>query len=150
MANAKFKYIHELLKDGIPVAGIPDHICGRKVTNVDGQGYNCLIRALLKGAHPGWEHELIEAGVSDMRSFLEEDNLVKAGAMLDLDGKVGQLLIDKMQTVNWIESDRDLLIYQYREKKIHCLVPNIKSKKPPFAVLLDYAGQHFYAIEVAE
>ena len=47
VANAKFKYIDESPKDGIPVAGIPDDICGRKVTNVDGQGYNCPIRALL-------------------------------------------------------------------------------------------------------
>ena len=151
VANAKFKYIREILKWGIPVAGIPDYICGRKVTNVDGKGYNCLIRALLKGAHPGWEDELIEAGVEDMRRLLEEDNLVKEGAMLDLGSEEGKQLINRVKMANWIEPDREILVYQYRGNKIQCFsITDGTSDKPPYAVLRDHDGEHFRAIELPE
>jgi hypothetical protein len=151
VANAKFKHIREILKWGIPVAGIPDYICGRKVTNVDGKGYNCLIRALLKGAHPKWEDKLIEAGVEDMRYLLEENNLVKEGAMLDLGSEEGTLLINSVKKANWIEPDREVLVYQYREGKIQCFsITDGTSDKPPYAILREHDGEHFRAIEVPE
>jgi hypothetical protein len=151
VANAKCEFIRELLKHGIPVERIPDRICGRKVTNVNGKGYNCLIRALLKGAHPGWEDELIEAGVKDMRRLLEEDNLVKAGAMLDLGSEEGALLINSVKTANWTEPDREVLVYQYCEGKIQCFsITDGTSDKPPYAVLREHEGEHFCAIEVPE
>jgi hypothetical protein len=147
-ASTMLKSIHELLKDGIPVTGIPDRICNRKVTQVSGEGNDCLIRALLKGAHPNWNNDLIETAVNDMRPHLLLRG-VKQGAMLDLGNDEGKHLIDDMKTRGWIEPDRDILVYQYRNNKIQCFsITDEKSDKPPYAVLRSHGGEHYNAIEV--
>ena len=147
-ASTMLKSIHELLKDGIPVTGIPDRICNRKVTQVSGEGNDCLIRALLKGAHPNWEDKLIEIGVKEIRPLLRE---VEKGAMLDLGNDEGKDLINNMKTAGWIEPDRDILVYQYRNDKIQCFsITDEKSDKPPYAVLRSHGGEHYNAIEVPE
>ena len=151
VASTMLKSIHDLLKGGIPVEDMPGRICGRKVTQVSGLGNDCLIRALLKGAHPDWKGDLIETGVDEMRQHLIDTKIVKEGAMLDLgDNKEGKQLIDSMKTRGWIE-DRDILAYQYLDGKIRCdPIAKGESNKPPYAVLFDRGGIHFYAIEVPE
>lgn len=152
MANAQLKSIHDLLKGGIPVKDMPDRICGRTVTQVSGRGNDCLIRALLKGARPKWEENVIEDGVIEMRQHLIETKIVEDGAMLDLGNlEEGKQLIKSMKETGWIEPDRDILAYQYLDGKIRCdPIAEGESNKPPYAVLFDSAGIHFYAIEVPE
>ena len=149
-ASTMLKSIHDLLKHGIPVEDMPDHICGRKVTQVSGRGNNCLIRALLKGARPKWEENVIENGVTEMRQHLIETKIVEDGAMLNLGNlEEGRQLIESMKKTGWIEHDRDILVYQYLYGKIRCdPIAAGESNKPPYAVLFDSAGIHFYAIEM--
>ena len=151
MANAKLlqENIREALKDGIPVKGIPESICGRKVTSVSGEGNDCLIRALLKGAHPKYKDYVIEDKVQDMRQLLIDKKIVKEGTMLDLEDESGKKFIRYMENRGHLRQGRNLLVYQYRDGKIQCIsMIDKRSNRQPYAVLLDDANKHFYAIEV--
>jgi hypothetical protein len=153
MANAKLlqENIREALKDGIPATDIPDHICGRKVTSVSGKGNDCLIRALLKGAHPKYKDYVIEDKVQVMRQLLIDKKIVKEGTMLDLEDESGKKFIKYMENRGYLRQGRNLLVYQYRDGKIQCIsITDKGSNKPPYAVLLDDAKKHFYAIEVPQ
>jgi hypothetical protein len=175
MANATFKLIHELLKDGIPVEETPKRINGLERVPTSGNEMNCLIHSLLKVGKPELDMTEIEKEALSIREklhermevrvileidkeiinkdiiinqLLERQIAVQEGHMLDLGSYDGQELIHYLHETKQIEPNRGVLVYQLRNKKIQCIEPVspvLKEKQKPYSLFLHH-DYHFEAM----
>jgi hypothetical protein len=94
-------------------AGVPDEIDGRQVRNVDSEGLNCLIRALLVAAG-GDAYAFGDPGglVGELRQHLVDQGFADQGTMLDLAGAAGAMLISLLVHRHVLGAERGLIVYR--------------------------------------
>ena len=109
------------------------------VTNVIGDGMNCLIRALLFASG----HAIVEDTVGLLRDHLVEQHVAVHDTMLNLAGTAGAILVTFMVLNGIIPATRGVRVYSYNEYGViiyHDVVPGMNPIK------LWLSDDHFRAI----
>jgi len=157
-ANAPLQYIHDLLKEGIPVKDMPHCFKGRWVQDTPGEDLECAIFSAIRVCQPEWGWSQIKKEAKPIKETLKKEGLAQDGDLINMGDAAGARLFEILtQKEGWFNPARGLWIYQYRVykygeqevPKVQCIEPIPRSEtaqQPPYAVRLNY-DVHYDAIE---
>lgn len=151
-ANIDLGYIHEQLKEGIPVKFSADlRINGRQIAATSGNDCNCLIHSLIMVGHPKWKQAKIEEEAKPIRKALVDAKLVEHHAFLDLGHPATrELLIKELVKRNLFDPALGLQSYQLHRDRIQYVdiissSSEVSSHEPRPTIFLQY-DWHFSAM----
>ena len=125
-------------KDKKKQDGVPAQIEGvGQVVNVSGRGMNCLIRALYRAIG----QNIADDQLLIIRNHLRQQNVAEQGAMLDVVGAAGAVLISYLVQQGVIAANRGILVYTPDHMDNPHQIIN-----GPNPISLWLSGNHFRAI----